>query len=406
MKRTRHTIAAGVAATLSAGLLAALSPVAASAQPAETRPVPIPIQEGFIPVRAFGGIVATDTPLAIEATDRGTLWLAARGRNGKLVMLRTNGARALTVQRQELDVQVSDNDGVTLDGSGDEAWMTVAGQLWHLHSGTWRRIADDRVYISVPTAQAVADAPGAGAYVAMRQFDERTGGYRSWIIWTDGAQSRALPPLPGTDRGPIKEPLDPSDRLTGPTRPLPVTTPEAVALRVARGTVFAELRKSGAVTTSEVYAHRRGDWHRLYEKDYSAEDGTAKVTAWLVPAADRHLLLGEVYSGSDRSKAHRIDGLSRTWTARLGERSDSTTGLVGAAGVLANGKTVIGNNAYRGEVTSHASGFVLRTAAGKETPLSGDAGRETMAMTVEPGTNTAWALTRNGTTVQLQRYAG
>lgn len=122
--------------------------------------------------------------------------------------------------------------------------------------------------------------------------------------------------------------------------------------------------------------------------------------------ANTHLQFGEIHSGGERERAHHIEGYVSTWTPKTGAVRGRTTGLVGAAAQRNDGLTVIGNNAYTGEVTSFDSGFVLRARDGRETALSDDAGSEVLGMSVEPISNVAWALTRNGETLQLQRYAG
>lgn len=389
MNITRTSLAAVVTAAVSAGLLAAAP---ASAQ---TRPRPVPLEPaGFVSVATFGGIVATSMPVALDAVRADELWIAMRDPDGRLSMHRAKGPGARVDRTQRLTVNAEPGDPIVVDGSGGEAWLSASGSLWHLDSGRWRHVSTVVAAGSAPTVTTVADAPGPGAYVGLSRFDESQGRSRSWVAWTDGNTWRALPGGPGQIEG--KEPIIGGRDLT----------PRVNRIRVAGGQVFAEWRTDSVTRRDEVFAYAGGKWQSIYSAGFVFPYGAMHVTAWLVPNARRHLLLGEVFSGSHRETAHHIEGFAHTWAPRSGMQRGTTTGLVGAAAVLANGKTVIGNNAYKGEVTSLPSGFVLRSTAGKETPLGGDAGSETLAMTSVPGSNTAWALTRNGETIQLQRYKG
>lgn len=387
MNHTRISLAAVLTAAVSAGLLGA-APAGAETRP---RPVPVPL-DGFVSVASFGGIAATPMPVALDAVRADELWIAMRDTDGRLAMHRAKGAGARVDRTQRLSVNAAPGDPVVVDGSGGEAWLSASGSLWRLASGTWRQVSTGVAAGSAPTVTTVADAPGRGAYVGLSQFDERTARNRSWVAWTDGRTWRALPGGPGQVDG--KDPITSGRDLT----------PQVNRIRVAGGQVFAEWRTDSVSVTDEVFAYAGGKWRSIYPGGFVFPYGAMHVKAWLVPTAQRHLQLGEVYSGSHREDAHHIEGFAQTWTPRTGIQRGETTGLVGAAAVLANGSTIIGNNAYKGEVTSLPSGFVLRSVSGKETPVRGDAGSETLAMTSAAGTNTAWALTRNGETIQLQRY--
>ncbi len=104
------------------------------------------------------------------------------------------------------------------------------------------------------------------------------------------------------------------------------------------------------------------------------------ATAWLVPSPTKHHLLGQRYDGASPDSARSLAGLCATWTPRTGRVECRTSGVVGAATVLANGDIVIGNNAYSGGAVSSQASFRLRSA-NRESAIAGDAGSATLAMT-------------------------
>ncbi|MDO5698082.1 MAG: hypothetical protein Q4G51_08910 [Dermatophilus congolensis] len=391
MFRTRTAIAASIAVAASSTL------VAGAAFGAPEPPIRIPVAtEGFESVHSFGGLAASGTPVTMDAVRPGEVWLAMQTPTGHLIMTRARGPQADIDLRRPLGFSIDSDDEVVLDGSGHEAWLSAAGTLWRLESrtGRWRQVSLGVSAGSAPTVTTVVDAAGPGAYAGLRQFDERTGRYRSWVAWTDGRKWRALTGEPG---GASRDP-------SAPIIPGRDPAPYVNRIRVADGSVVAEWRTEGVTTSDTVYVHRRGAWRELYPGGFTSPHGNIHVNAWLV-SGRRHLQLGEIYSGSERERAHHIEGFVNTWTPKSGSARGTVSGLVGAAAQRTDGQIVLGTNAYKGEVTSFVSGFFLRAPDGGETPLTGDAGHEVIGMSVEPISDVTWALTRNGETVQLQRYA-
>ena len=334
---------------------------------------------GFVLVNDLRRMAPGATPLALRSPAANDLWIAARGRDGALMMIRKLGNR-WTAHRTS--VSLAADAAVTIDGlDAKEVWATAAGSLLRFDGRRWADIGARGV-----TYTTVADAPGRGAYAGTRKAISESS-HESRVIWTDGRRTRDLgsvyPDMPG--------------RAT------------LARIRVSGSQVFAEWGGQKANGSAlDVWGHVRGTWVERYVNQWEQPRWAEQhATSWLVTSRGSLLTLGRDMPRSN-GQTSAIRGLCHQWTG-TGKRVDCTTaGAVGAADVRSDGRVVIGGDDAAPTATTPltAGTFRMRDRTGTETVIPGDPGDATLALTVEPRTHVAWALTRTGSTTTLQTYRG
>lgn len=337
--------------------------------PAPTTPVP---SGGFVPVRSF-----STTVLGMTSPAQGELWVAVATADGAAALQHKVGSTWTDVSLPER-VDVTTWDTATLSGTGsDDVWLVVGGKLFHFDGQAWTVVA-------VPDgskATTVFDVAGPDVYVGVYGFDAPSGVFH----------------VSGDTWSPLGAPAPISDR------------PHIVQdLKVVDGQVFAAWAYPtfSAAHREHVDQYVNGAWVPLYDSTDIAGGHYQEYPVWLMPDAATHLDLGW-------SSVTGTPGVPQclTYSATVKAANPCTTQVAAGAGaLLADGRAVIGGSDHRDVVhpedPMHEASFVVRDARGVETPLTGTPGDATLFLTVEPGTNHAWAVTRAGDVVQLQEWRG
>lgn len=326
-----------------------------------------------MPVREF-----TDAVIGLTAPARDEVWVATRTADGTVALQHKVGS-AWSDVALPVRVEVSQWDKATLHGTAaNDVWLAVAGSLFHFDGGAWVKVA-------VPggaTVTALRDVPGHDVYVGTLAQDAGSSAvYRvSGSTWT----SLGAPEQQGGRQHVAQE------------------------IRIVDGRVFVEWSypSFSALYQEHVDEYRDGVWNTLFTTEANGGGSYLKVNAWLVPDASTHLAFGwKSNSGFPylpECSVHRTDGKPvNPCTSQV---------AVSAGALLGDGRVVLGGEDYRDQrdvsAPIHEASFVVRDAAGVETPLTGTPGDKTLFMAVEPGTEHAWAVTQAGGTIQLQEWRG
>lgn len=362
LRRFRHTTA--VAALLASCFAAA---PATAAEPTR-KPSPAPAQR-FAPV-ALPPAARGAVPVTVHAPAPRDVWVAARGRDGRLLLLRQQNGR-WTVHGTT--VRVAAGERVTLDGlTSSEVWAVAGGTLLRFDGRRWRNAGERGVIYTT-----VSDAPGTGAYYgrspvapgsreAVGRLDRRL---RHSTLSASFGEANGNPSNLG-------------------------------ALRVVGSRVFAEWSGQEFNTGStHVWEYVGGRWEDRYTHGWRApREGDITPHAWLVQRGGRLLSLG----GFAKRQSGDLTGTCTTWSPLKGAAECATSGVVGAADTRSDGRVVIGGNAGIENGRPVPATFRLREAGGRERVVPGDPGRSTVSLSVEPRTDVAWAITTTGRKVHLQ----
>ena len=334
-------------------------------------------QSGFTPVRQLGTRAATGTPVAMTAPARGVVFVLVEGpgRRAEVHRITTSAKKGrhgstTSVTRYKLGAELGDPGRATIDGtSASDVWASASGRLWRFDGRRFTQVALPKG----ESAVTVADAPGRGVYVGTES--KATGGQ----VWRGSVGRRGTS---WTSEGH-------ASREGFEERGLPV-----LALRVVDGRVFALWAQQYSANLGRaVYELDSGSWAQRYLANTLHPGGGTTSYTWLTPKAGHHVVLGRDENPSGRPPVFTTsewDGTGLRQCLR-GPVSDQFS-EVGA--LLADGRLV-------------TSDFRIRAdACNRPRPASGDPGDETLAMAAERGGNTAWALTRHGERLTLQRFAG
>ena len=335
----------------------------------------------FDVVDDLSGIPAGVAPLLVHSPARNVLWLAARGSDGKLLMLERKGKHWRTHQ---LDASTS---GLVIDGIGAKnVWLTAGGTLWRFDGRRWSNAGLPSVsYVNITSAR-----QGGIYYVA--EQNRETAEWRSWLGWTDGRGTHRFygtGPDNGVEGNYLSAVRQDGDRVFGVWTPL--------------------LWGSGRGVFELV-----GDtWHHRYNYEEffgrGNSDGDATTHTWAVLAGSTHLMLGTRY----KVLAPYIWGTvprCETWTTGETAPCDNPT-LTGTGDTRTDGRLVYGTPPadaadQNGVHTPVAGRFWMIDSSAKWSQIPGDPGSYLYSITVEPHSDVAWALTTVNNKRVLQTYRG
>lgn len=382
----RAAASALAAAALASGSVLTSAPAAdAAPAPQAARPK---ADRGFTPVdlpRAVRGA----QPLVVHASAPNQVWVAARGTDGRLVMLLRQGA-SWTVHRTS--VAVAADAVVTMDGGArDEVWVAAGQSLLRFDGKRWNDVSrPDTTYLRI------TDAPGTAVYAAWKATSEGT--YGNLHVGSAAA------------RGHLRDLA-----ATGLGAAIPAWA-RVTDLEVSDGTVFvAGMWQQHKFSDQTVASPVNGKWTVRGTAAMDGYSGTGRANAF-IPRNGGFLFLGENPWSSPNQIV--VQGLCKEWTPGLPNewgyetgthRECTTAGAVGAAAERSDGRIVIGG---RDEDTRRANTgkraeqgtFRLRERNGKERVIQGDPGDATLSVAVQPRTNTAWAVTKQGGVNTLQQW--
>lgn len=375
-RRRRLTAAAGVAAlaaSMGVGALGSAAEAASAPALATRRAAPA---SAFTAVRSLGTISATGTPVAMTAPGGGVVYVLSEGKDRKAEVLRvttrTNRGKTTTsATHYRLGTELGDPGKATIDGtSTNDVWVTANGGLWRFTGRGFSRVALPRG----ESAVTVADAPGSGVYVGTASTKDGGEVFR-------GTVGR---------RGVSWKSVGYAAREGFENWGLPV-----LALRVTDGKVFGIWEQAYSANIGRaVYELDSNTWTMRYMANTLHPSGGVTAYTWLTPKASEHVVLGR----ADSPRGEEFSALTTTlWKG--GEAQQCLRGtpqeFVSEKGtLLADGRLV-------------TDGFrVSLDACNRPRPVGGDAGDGSLAMTTERGTNTAWAITKKGDSVTLQRFTG
>ena len=330
---------------------------------------------GFVPVRQLGTISGNGTPVAMTAPARGVVFVLSEGARGRAEVQRITtstrrGATSTSVTRYRLDTRLGDPGRATIDGtSASDVWVTANGGLWRFDGRGFAKVALPRG----ESAVTVADAPGNAVYVGTESTSDGGEVYR-------GTVGR---------RGTSWKSTGHASREGFEDFGLPI-----LGLRVVDGRVFGMWTQQYSANLARVvYELDSGKWVSRYTANTLHPSGGTTAYTWLAPKADEQVLLGRYETPRDDAPVL----VTSMWSN--GELSECLRGTpqewVSEKGaLLADGRLV-------------NDGFTISVdACNRPRPIAGDRGDRTLAMTAERGANTAWAVTKHGDRVQLQRLAG
>ncbi len=326
----------------------------------------------FVSVHHIGPISREGTPLAMTAPARGTVFVLMKNRRGQAEVHRittpARGNAKPSVHRYALHTPLAEATNVTIDGTAaNDVWVTANGAAWHFGGRGFTRVA----LPSGASAVTVADAPGPKAYLGTRSAK----GGAVWL-YTSGA------------KGASWTSLGHASRENFPDWGLPI-----LDLRFVDGRLFGMwAQQYSALLNRAVYEHGSGTWTQRYLASSQHPSGGVSQYTWLTPKAGSHVLLGL------NQRPSSLPWLTTsTWSGGAVESCSPGTPSASAsekAAVLNDGRLI-------------TAGLRIRSSAcGTERPLRSAPLDETLAITAERGSNTAWALTRKGNVISLQRFVG
>lgn len=353
---TRTTTTAALATAL-----LALSTIPATGTPTAPRP---PAASGFTTVRTV-----TYPVQSASATPHG-VWTAGLsgdgGAPGSVLIERLRGGRWTTTT-----LPVAATGRVQISALDDhEAWLTYStasgDKVLRFDGKQWREVP---LPDGVTLVTTISDLPGPGAMIG-----STAGGPPHATAWSYDARRRAW-----TAYGSIPDAFTSFQQGFKPTRSGVVS--------------LANYYRSQSVVTSS-----GGDWQH---KALVAQLGpmSAQVTGWHVLPTGEVAVLGLQQAPPQWSVIDlcKIVNLS---TAQV--RSCATNDRpIAASALLGDGSLVLARSAN----ATAGAGFTRRAAiTAPDTALSGSTGDGVVGLSAAPGSSTAWAVTRTGTSYRIQSY--